>query len=1154
MGFCCLISVILLHAWSILMLGAFTDRYLRVSILRERCDIFANRRPCLHCSSRCCAICGTIRQNGHGAIPSGKAAEKPYYKRSRSIGSLRGANQHIKKAERDVKENNRPKFGDPGYSTEDAKADTAALERAVMKGPEAVHRFYVRRGGAPFTGRALGIACRYMGLDTVKALLEHGATFGDSDKKWDWQHKQYELMIVPSARPLVKRAEQKDIPLRERLEMIDLLYRHAKGDFSEALYLAITGRDFDVAEKLLDLGAELTPSRVAFLTGASGGAAFPEHKKLRDVMRKISDADLKRMISLLRRCPGVDKIAVYEGDLLDNVPYYGRVPQDRFLQPDMMGFMLENTTMRKVIPRRILVGSLVERNYIESLDWLLKNGFLNRQNEINMLMEMLDEASQDRSEMRAMAVAHRAAHPPKDRLSIPTDPFAASVMRRLWKYETCGENGTEVRILRYKGDGTNVSVPARIGRRPVTEIGPKVFQPSETLNEFGSVSFPGSIKCLTSCLGPHNRNADTQEVKLEEGISEIGEYALHATSIRELHLPQSVRLIGENAFSECLHLSWVVLPDKLDALPADAFRGCRSLVSLPISPGLRTVGERAYSATGIQSADVSHIAEFGQGTFSNCEALTHVKLPDTLLKIPPRIFARCTSLLEMPDAPSAVVIGSMAFEHSGLRNVKLGSMVEKVKEGAFQECRDLSALEMDDRLQEIGRKAFLGCGQLSSVEWPDTLTHIGESAFQRTGLEHVTIPGRMTVDALAFADCSSLQDTYIAASAVLGEGVFSGCHELQRLDMEPGGDEIPALSFANCPKLKEVNLPDTVIRIGDSAFLHTGIKEIDLPASIREIGNDAFSDSKLNSINITSGIKVGERAFLYSRVTEARISGGAKLGKAAFEKCPLLTSVVLEEGVGTIPERAFADCVNLRSLRIPDTVKTIGRSAFENSGLENIEIPPSVTMIEEGAFAGTSLERIVVPDTVKFIGAGAFSRCRRLRDVILPDGTEVLPPALFEKCTSLTEINLPDSLREMGFGIFAGSGLRKILIPDRVPVIPWMAFDECAKLSEITLPDGLETIGDRAFHKCKDLKAIHLPRTLTYIGERAFSYSGLAHLIIPAGVHMVGDEAFKGCKALEDVRLESKRATIGRRAFSMTSFNHLNPPTSKIRKKKRWLY
>ena len=86
---------------------------------------------------------------------------------------------------------------------------------------------------------------------------------------------------------------------------------------------------------------------------------------------------------------------------------------------------------------------------------------------------------------------------------------------------------------------------------------------------------------------------------------------------------------------------------------------------------------------------------------------------------------------------------------------------------------------------------------------------------------------------------------------------------------------------------------------------------------------------------------------------------------------------------------AFAGCVDLRSITIPD----------------------SVTVIDQAAFSGcSSLENITIPNSVTTIGFGAFYNCKALRNITIPDSVTRIGDCAFENCKSLTNINIPDSL------------------------------------------------------------------------------------------------------------------------------------------------
>ena len=95
----------------------------------------------------------------------------------------------------------------------------------------------------------------------------------------------------------------------------------------------------------------------------------------------------------------------------------------------------------------------------------------------------------------------------------------------------------------------------------------------------------------------------------------------------------------------------------------------------------------------------------------------------------------------------------------------------------------------------------------------------------------------------------------------------------------------------------------------------------------------------------------------------------------------------------TISEYAFADCIGITSVSIPDSVKTIEKYAFYGcSGLNDLNIPDTVTTIGEYAFWGcSSIKNAVVPDSVTSVGQGMFGGCSNLECITLPYIGEIVP-------------------------------------------------------------------------------------------------------------------------------------------------------------------
>ena len=106
-----------------------------------------------------------------------------------------------------------------------------------------------------------------------------------------------------------------------------------------------------------------------------------------------------------------------------------------------------------------------------------------------------------------------------------------------------------------------------------------------------------------------------------------------------------------------------------------------------------------------------------------------------------------------------------------------------------------------------------------------------------------------------------------------------------------------------------------------------------------------------------------------------------------------IKSVIINDGVTSIGNRAFYGCSSLTSVTIPNSVTGIGDYAFyECSSLTSITIPNSVTSIGGSAFRScSSLTSITIPNSVTSIGNAAFADCSSLASVTIEAET---PPTL----------------------------------------------------------------------------------------------------------------------------------------------------------------
>ena len=172
---------------------------------------------------------------------------------------------------------------------------------------------------------------------------------------------------------------------------------------------------------------------------------------------------------------------------------------------------------------------------------------------------------------------------------------------------------------------------------------------------------------------------------------------------------------------------------------------------------------------------------------------------------------------------------------------------------------------------------------------------------------------------------------------------------------------------------------------------------------------------------------------------------------------------------------AFASCILLTSIIIPNSVTSIDFNSFKNcSGLNSITIPNSITSISSGAFEDCSgLTSVTIPNSVTSIGNYAFAGCSGLTSVTIPNSVTSISNGVFYDCSGLTSVTIPNSITSIGNEAFSYCfGLTSVTIPNSVTSIGISAFEDCSGLTSITIPSSVTSIGYYAFYNCSGLTSI----------------------------------------------------------------------------------
>ena len=230
------------------------------------------------------------------------------------------------------------------------------------------------------------------------------------------------------------------------------------------------------------------------------------------------------------------------------------------------------------------------------------------------------------------------------------------------------------------------------------------------------------------------------------------------------------------------------------------------------------------------------------------------------------------------------------------------------------------------------------------------------------------------------------------------------------------------------------------------------------------------------------------------------------IAQRAFYNNRNITSVIIPDTVTSIGASAFEYCTALSEITIPDSVTSVGSKAFYNckgmvgatvggyigndmfqycTKLETVVICDGVTSIGSWAFAGCEkLETATVPDSVTSIGEHAFRNCKSLKEINIPDGVTEIGDGTFYYCTGLTELTIPDSVTSIGENAFFGLEIRSATIPMAAVKNMRETYHVTRYLTTVVITSG-EAIYEEAF-KGWEITSITLPATVRVIGSKAF--------------------------------------------------------------------
>lgn len=435
-------------------------------------------------------------------------------------------------------------------------------------------------------------------------------------------------------------------------------------------------------------------------------------------------------------------------------------------------------------------------------------------------------------------------------------------------------------------------------------------------------------------------------------VTIIASGAFHDRStLGEVTLPASIRMIGDYAFSRCTSLKRMALPSAVEHIGDNAFLGCSKLVTIEGGEGLGHIGSCALHATGWMGRQREGLITLG------------------------RVLIACSGRKEEVLVPEEVeVIADHAFAgNERIRRLTVANPSCRLGEGFAYGCRNLHTFSFRGGRSEIPPFAFAGCVGLRQVE-TRVVGSIGDFAFH---------------------GCAGLPALYAEGNLWIGHCAFLGDDALACLHGEHSVSSVGNGAFyANRSLEFGEGFLSRASSVGHLAFLGANLRKVKIDCST-VIGGWAFAQcGKLASVQVPAPLCLGPGTFAdCEALSEVAISGHQRLSSlfGGPAKIPLSLKHVTVCG-DRIVANFLRDCTSIRSLRITSSIREWGRWAFQGcTDLEDVRIEDGVSEIGDWAFAHCDrLCRIGLPRSVGRVGMNAFRYCRALREVSMATEEEAV--------------------------------------------------------------------------------------------------------------------------------------------------------------------
>lgn len=432
----------------------------------------------------------------------------------------------------------------------------------------------------------------------------------------------------------------------------------------------------------------------------------------------------------------------------------------------------------------------------------------------------------------------------------------------------------------------------------------------------------------------------------------------------------------------------VVIKKGVTSISKEAFWGCKNLKSVSIPKTVKEIGWYSFSGTALKRITIpSSVKTIGQEALGNCKSLKNITMPGNfkLKTMPTDDMAECITWDE-PNSVDTVTfntklsIANVSYltaknfvvkkDDPSYRSIR-GVIYTKNGKGIVRVPSDRTELVIEDGCTDFHMQAVLynsvesegdvvnGCNTLKKITLPQSVKRIDNTKYNTSSYLNSEIPVEKVVINTKQLDSRSISVLINSLNFISIKDIAAQLPEQITLDQNMYiTKEGVLLKYTG--KGPAVNIPDGVRCIEDKAFYECHqLKNVTIPQSVEKIGESVFVNTMLTKVVLPAKLK--------------------EIPESVFRGCTKLSSIKIPDSVTVIKKEAFEDCSSLKTIIFGKKLKEIRKNAFAGTAWTELVIPKSITKIQKNAFAGSeAAKKVIIEGSTKNINSNAFWLCPKL--------------------------------------------------------------------------------------------------------------------------------------------------------------------------------